>query len=174
MRCEQYRDLAERELDGKLNWLRKRAFYSHSRGCRSCCDYSMAAWSARDAARERSDDGSFDLASAQTPITGIANSILAQCLNMGAICAQLGQYTPGILMWRCEVAGELRDVVPLPLYIAAPLVAALKAMANLDWHCTDHPQQGTFTVRCDEQFRQVEIALSPTAMGELVELRFLG
>lgn len=173
MNCEQFRSLLEAAYDDKLGWLQRRRIWRHIGECDACREEYELAEHSIEAARERLDDGSFDMGAGPTPIAHIVNRILSRALSDGASRARLDP-TDRVVMCRYEEAGEWRDALPLPRYIAAPIAARLKAMAQLDLRCTDAPQQGSFAVRYDGRARQVEIAFAPAQEGEVITLTFAG
>jgi type IV pilus assembly protein PilB len=106
------------------------------------------------------------------PVIKVVDTVLAYGVMSGASDIHLEPLADGFLV-RFRIDGQLRDMLELPLGLAASVVARVKILANLkiDEHVT--PQDGRFSFFADEEDVFVRVSLLPTFYGEKAVLRIL-
>ena len=110
--------------------------------------------------------------SADAPVVQVVNLVLTQALRDRASDIHI-EPQPDRLRVRFRIDGALREVLTLPVSMAAPLVSRLKIMADMNIVEQRRPQDGQFSIAIDSRDVDVRVATTATIFGEKAVLRLL-
>ncbi len=111
-------------------------------------------------------------AAQSAPVVRLLNSILFRAIRDNASDVHLELF-PGELRIRYRVDGALYEIDAPPAHLAAPLVARLKVMSDLDIAETKLPQDGRIELSIDGRPVDLRVATLPCVSGESCVLRVL-
>ncbi len=111
-------------------------------------------------------------AAASAPVVRLLNSILHRAIQDRASDVHFEVF-PGELRIRYRVDGALYEVEGPPAHLAAPLVARIKVMSDLDIAETKLPQDGRISLSIDGRPVDLRVATIPGVSGEGCVLRVL-
>jgi len=117
------------------------------------------------------DDMSTDI-SQMPPIVKMCTSIIKQAIRDGCSDIHIEPSRTRVRI-RYREDGVLREVMPLPKYVHAPLISRIKIMGNMDIAEKRIPQDGHVHVRVDKREFDLRISTIPTTNGEKAVLRIL-
>ena len=117
-------------------------------------------------------EGDEDAAHASAPVVRLLNSILHRAIQDRASDVHFEVF-PGELRIRYRVDGSLYEVEAPPAHLAAPLVARIKVMSDLDIAETKLPQDGRISLSIDGRPVDLRVATIPGISGEAAVLRVL-
>jgi len=123
-----------------------------------------------DAARIAGADA--ESAASSAPVVRLLNSILHRAIQDRASDVHFEVY-PEELRIRYRVDGALYEVEGPPAHLAAPLVARIKVMSDLDIAETKLPQDGRIALSIDGRPVDLRVATLPSIGGEGCVLRVL-
>lgn len=106
------------------------------------------------------------------PIIRMVNSVLIQAVQAGCSDVHL-EAQESSLRVRFRIAGELLEVVSLPLASLPALVSRIKIMAGMDIAEKRIPQDGRFRIMIEGRDIDIRVSTLPTHNGEKAALRVL-
>ncbi len=124
-----------------------------------------------DAARSSTTEDARSAAQS-APVVRLLNSILHRAIKDRASDVHFEVF-PGELRIRYRVDGSLYEIEAPPAHLAAPLVARIKVMSDLDIAETKLPQDGRIELSIDGRPVDLRVATLPTISGESSVLRVL-
>ncbi len=124
-----------------------------------------------DAARAAAGQDA-ESAATSAPVVRLLNSILNRAIKDRASDVHLEVFE-GELRIRYRVDGSLYEVEAPPSHLAAPLVARIKVMSDLDIAETKLPQDGRISLSIDGRPVDLRVATLPGISGEGCVLRVL-
>jgi type IV pilus assembly protein PilB len=111
-------------------------------------------------------------AAQSAPVVRLLNSILFRAIRDRASDVHFEVF-PGELRIRYRVDGSLYEIEAPPAHLAAPLVARIKVMSDLDIAETKLPQDGRIELSIDGRPVDLRVATLPGVNGESCVLRVL-
>src|SRR5262245_9441876 len=117
-------------------------------------------------------DGDPQQAAQSAPVVRLLNSILHRAIADRASDVHFEVY-PRELRIRYRVDGALYEIEAPPVHLAAPLVARIKVMSDLDIAETKLPQDGRIALSIDGRPVDLRVATLPGIGGEGCVLRVL-
>ncbi|MEM7308712.1 MAG: GspE/PulE family protein [Planctomycetota bacterium] len=111
-------------------------------------------------------------AAASAPVVKLLNSILHRAIQDRASDVHFEVF-PGELRIRYRVDGSLYEIEGPPAHLAAPLIARIKVMSDLDIAETKLPQDGRISLSIDGRPVDLRVATIPGVSGEGAVLRVL-
>ncbi len=162
MKCETVRELLVAYEKGELDEDRRVAVEEHLAQCVACQAEAEGARRIVATLVQASDE----------PIERIAKKIIEQAIESRASDIHI---EPGArrLLIRYRIDGVLHDAIVLPTYVAQPLAARLKLMAELPLTERALPHDGRIHVRHDDHDYQLRVSVVPSLYGESVVMRVL-
>ncbi|MEW6072283.1 MAG: GspE/PulE family protein [Planctomycetota bacterium] len=113
-----------------------------------------------------------EAAAQSAPVVRLLNSILHRAVHDRASDVHFECF-PGELRIRYRVDGALYEIESPPAHLAAPLVARIKVMSDLDIAETKLPQDGRIALSIDGRPVDLRVATIPGIAGEGAVLRVL-
>ena len=120
----------------------------------------------------RSATGDPESAAQSAPVVRLLNSILHRAVIDRASDVHFEVFEKDLRI-RYRVDGALYEVEAPPAHLAAPLVARIKVMSDLDIAETKMPQDGRITLSIDGRPVDLRVATIPSIAGEGCVLRVL-
>ena len=111
-------------------------------------------------------------AATSAPVVKLLNSILHRAIQDRASDVHFEVF-PGELRIRYRVDGSLYEIEGPPAHLAAPLLARIKVMSDLDIAETKLPQDGRISLSIDGRPVDLRVATLPGVAGEGAVLRVL-
>ncbi len=132
---------------------------------------SIASYGARE---EVADDDADSLVKAadEAPIVKLAYTIVKSAINDGASDIHVEPGDRGIRI-RVRVDGVLHEAMPLPKYIARPLISRFKIMADMNIAERRIPQDGRIPIMMDKKDYDLRVSCLPVVHGEKIVMRIL-
>ncbi len=125
-----------------------------------------------DAAAKSATNEDAEAAAQSAPVVRLLNSILRRAIQDRASDVHF-EIFPDELRVRYRVDGALYEIEAPPVHLAAPLVARIKVMSDLDIADTKLPQDGRIEMSIDGRPVDLRVATLPGIAGEGVVLRVL-
>ncbi len=125
-----------------------------------------------EAAKAAGGDGDAEDAAQSAPIVRLLNSILFRAVRDRASDVHFETF-PDELRIRYRVDGSLFAVESPPVHLAAPLIARIKVLSDLDIAETKLPQDGRISLSIDGRPVDLRVATLPGIAGEGAVLRVL-
>ena len=113
-----------------------------------------------------------EAAARSAPVVRLLNSILFRAIRDRASDVHFEVF-PGELRIRYRVDGALYEIEGPPMHLAAPLIARIKVMSDLDIADTKTPQDGRIALSIDGRPVDLRVATLPGIAGEACVLRVL-
>lgn len=104
------------------------------------------------------------------PIIRIVHTIIQQAIRDGASETRLQPSTDGLHLTMC-VDGTDREVMVLPNYVAAHVVARLKTMAGLNVEEHQIAQEGAMPIMWETKRYDAHLSVRPGELGESILMR---
>lgn len=120
----------------------------------------------------RTDSSDPESAAASAPVVRLLNSILQRAIRDRASDVHFEVFED-VLRIRYRVDGSLYEVEAPPAHLAAPLVARIKVMSDLDIAETKLPQDGRISLSIEGRPVDLRVATIPGIAGEGAVLRVL-
>src|SRR5690606_36741371 len=111
-------------------------------------------------------------AASSAPVVKLLNSILHRAIQDRASDVHFEVF-PNDLRIRYRVDGSLYEIESPPAHLAAPLIARIKVMSDLDIAETKLPQDGRISLAIDGRPVDLRVATIPGVSGEGAVLRVL-
>ena len=162
MKCEECRELLIAYHKGELDEEQRGAVEAHLAQCVACQTEAEGAHRLL-ATIDRADE---------KPIERIANTMIERAITDGASDIHV---QPGAeqLLIRYRIDGLLHDAIILPTYVADPLAARIRLMAELPLTERALPQDGRIHVRHQERDYDLRVSILPSLNGESIVIRIL-
>lgn len=106
------------------------------------------------------------------PIIRLINAMLSESIKLTASDIHIEPFEDKLVV-RVRVDGILREMLELPIAIAAIVISRIKVMAKLDIAEKRLPQDGRITLRVAGRPVDVRVSTIPASHGERVVLRLL-
>lgn len=162
MKCETVRELLVAWQKGELDEERRSEVEEHLAQCVAC---QLEAEGARRII------ATLDRAS-EEPIERVANTIIEKAVGARASDIHV-QPGPEKLVIRYRIDGVLHEAIVLPTYVAEPLAARLRYMADLPLTESALPQDGRIHVRHDDREYDLRMSIVPSLNGDSIVIRIL-
>lgn len=120
----------------------------------------------------RADAGDAESAAASAPVVRLLNSILQRAIRDRASDVHFEVFENALRI-RYRVDGSLYEVEAPPAHLAAPLIARIKVMSDLDIAETKLPQDGRISLSIEGRPVDLRVATIPGIAGEGAVLRVL-
>jgi len=162
MKCETVRELLVAYEKGELDEERRAAVEEHLAQCVACRAEAEGARRVVATLDQASDE----------PIERIAKTIIEKAIEGRASDIHV---QPGAkrLLIRYRIDGVLHDAIVLPTYVAEPLAARLRQMADLPLTERAVPQDGRIRIRHDDREYDLRMSLVPSLHGDSIVIRIL-
>ncbi len=118
------------------------------------------------------DTSDIGAAAESAPVRKLLNLILLTGVKAQASDIHFEPFE-GKFQVRNRIDGVLYDMLPVPSSLAAPLVARIKVMSQLDISERRMPQDGKISVRIGDREVDLRVSTLPTMFGESVVIRIL-
>ncbi len=128
--------------------------------------------SAGRSAAEAAEDGAGEEDADKAPVVRLVNAILVQAIDTGASDIHIEPNRRNLRV-RFRIDGVLREIMPVPKLLQAPVIARCKIMAEMNIAERRIPQDGRIALRHSDKDYDMRVSCLPSLYGEKIVMRIL-